>query len=166
MKISQAVQDVLNKQINAEFWSAYMYLAMSNWCEEQGLSGFANWLKVQYHEENSHALKFVGYIHERQGEVTLQPIEAVPLTWKSVLEVMEKTYEHECKVTEMIYNCVNVAEAEKDRASVSFLQWYVDEQVEEEASADEIVTNLRFIGESKGALMQYDHVLKGRSFKD
>jgi ferritin len=76
---------------------------------------------VQYHEENSHALKFVSYIHERQGEVTLQPIEAVPLTWKSVLEVMEKTYEHECKVTEMIYNCVNVAEAEKDRASVSFL---------------------------------------------
>lgn len=162
MKISATVQEILNKQINAEMWSAYMYLAMSNWCEEQGLSGFANWMRVQYHEENEHALKLVDYIHERQGSVVLKPIDAVPLTYKSVLEVMEKTYEHECKVTEMIYTCVDVAEAEKDRATVSMLQWYVNEQVEEEANADTIVTNLRILGDNKGALMQYDHVLAGR----
>lgn len=165
MKISLPVQEVLNKQINAEFWSAYMYLAMSNWCEQEGLTGFANWMRVQYYEETEHAMKLIDYIHERQGVVALKPIEAVPTTYKSVLEVMEKTYEHECKVTEMIYKCVDVAEAEKDRATVSMLQWYVDEQVEEEASADTIVTNLRLIGDNKGALMQYDHVLKGRGKK-
>jgi ferritin len=162
MKLTTNVQDVLNKQINTEFWSAYMYLSMSVWCESEGLGGFANWLKVQYHEENGHALKLIKYIQERQGSIELKPLKEVPVKWSSVLEVMKHTYEHECKVTELIYNCVNVAEAEKDRASVSMLQWFVNEQVEEEASTIDLVNKLQMIGDNKGALYQLDGYLRMR----
>lgn len=166
MKINKNVEEVLSKQVNAEFWSANMYLSMSSWFMEKGLKGFANWMRVQYQEENAHALKIFDFILERQGSVKLMAIDAVPTDWKSILEVMEETYKHECKVTAMIYNCIDVAEKEKDRATVSMLQWYVDEQIEEEANVDELISQLKLIGEDGQGLYHLDKELATRVFVD
>lgn len=166
MKIPAKVQDVLNKQVNAEFWSAYMYLSMAAWFEEKGLKGFANWMRVQFQEETAHALKFFSYITERQGRALLEPIAGVPTEWSSVLEVMEETYAHELKVTELIYNCLEVAEKDKDRATMSMLQWYVDEQMEEEANVDAIINQLKLIGDNGQAIYLLDKELATRVFVD
>lgn len=166
MRINTNVQNVLNKQINAEFWSAYMYLSMSIWFENRGLKGFANWMRVQYREETSHALKILDYVSNRQGIVLLEPIQEVPTEWTSILNVMETVYEHELKVTELIYNCQEVAEAEKDRATVSMLKWFVDEQMEEEANVDTIINQLELIGENGQAIYLLDKELATRVFVD
>ncbi len=122
MKLSKKVEEVLNKQINAELWSAYLYLSMSSWFESKGLKGFANWMRIQYQEENTHALKIFDFILTRAGEIKLEPIAAVPNVWEDINEIFEQSYEHECIVTAMIYNCYDVAESEKDRATTSMLQ--------------------------------------------
>lgn len=166
MRINANVQEVLNKQINAEFWSAYMYLSMSIWFEGKGLKGFANWMRVQYQEETTHALKFVDFINERQGIVKLEPIQQVPSEWSSILNVMEVVYEHELKVTELIYNCQETAENEKDRATASMLQWYVNEQIEEEANVDNIINQLKLIGDNGQAIYLLDKELSTRVFVD
>jgi len=166
MKINAKVEEVLNHQVNAEFWSAYMYLSMSSWFEEKGLKGFAHWMYVQYQEENTHALKIYHFVLDRQGTITLQPIQAVPTDWSDILNVMEETYKHECKVTAMIYNCIEVAEAEKDRATVSMLQWFVDEQIEEETNADEIIHQPKLIGNDGQAIYHLDKELAARVFVD
>ena len=111
MKFNKKVEEILNKQVNAEFWSAFMYLSMSAWFENQGLKGMANWMRVQYLEETSHAMKIHDFIISRGGEAKLAAIDAVPTDWKNITEVFEETYKHECKVTEMIHNCYNVAAA-------------------------------------------------------
>lgn len=166
MRINAKVQEVLNKQINAEFWSAYMYLSMSIWFEGKGLKGFANWMRVQYQEETTHALKFMDYITERQGTVKLEPVQQVPSEWSGILNVMEAVYEHELKVTELIYNCQEVAEIEKDRATVNMLQWYVNEQIEEEANVDNIINQLKLIGDNGQAIYLLDKELSARTFVD
>lgn len=166
MKLNAKVEEVLNKQINAEFWSAYLYLSMSAYYQTLGLKGFANWMKVQYHEELSHANKIFDYINERGGKVTLEPIAEVDTDWDGILDTFTNTYEHECKVTEMINNCVDVAMEVKDHATVSMLQWFVNEQVEEEAAALEIVEQLKMIGESGQAMYMLDKEFTGRSFVD
>ncbi len=166
MKINAPVQDILNKQINAEFWSAYLYLSMSAWFEEKGLKGFANWMRIQFQEETTHALKLFDYVTERQGVVQLEPIAAVQTEWKSILDAMEDTYKHELKVTEMIYNCLDVAEKQKDRATMSMLQWFVDEQIEEESNVDEIINQLKLIGDNGQAIYLLDKELSTRVFVD
>lgn len=166
MKLNAKVEEVLNKQINAEFWSAYLYLSMSAYYQTLGLKGFANWMKVQYQEELSHANKIFDYINERGGKVTLEPIAEVDTDWDGILDTFTNTYEHECKVTEMINNCVDVAMEVKDHATVSMLQWFVNEQVEEEAAAMEIVEQLKMIGESGQAIYMLDKEFTGRSFVD
>src|SRR5512145_1621056 len=98
MKINKKVEEVLNKQVNAEFWSAYLYLLMSALCERQGLKGIANWMRIQFQEETTHALKIHDYVLNRSGEIKLQPIAAVENTWNSVLHMFEETYKHECIV--------------------------------------------------------------------
>lgn len=166
MKINAPVQEILNKQINAEFWSAYLYLSMSAWFEEKGLKGFANWMRIQFQEETTHALKLFDYVTERQGIVKLEPIAAVQTEWKSILDAMEETYKHELKVTEMIYNCLDVAEKQKDRATMSMLQWFVDEQIEEESNVDEIINQLKLIGDNGQAIYLLDKELSTRVFVD
>ena len=166
MKINAPVQDILNKQINAEFWSAYLYLSMSAWFEEKGLKGFANWMRIQFQEETTHALKLFDYVTERQGIVKLEPIAAVQTEWKSILDAMEETYKHELKVTELIYNCLDVAEKQKDRATMSMLQWFVDEQIEEESNVDEIINQLKLIGDNGQAIYLLDKELSTRVFVD
>lgn len=166
MKINAPVQEILNKQINAEFWSAYLYLSMSAWFEEKGLKGFANWMRIQFQEETTHALKLFDYVTERQGIVKLEPIAAVQTEWKSILDAMEETYKHELKVTELIYNCLDVAEKQKDRATMSMLQWFVDEQIEEESNVDEIINQLKLIGDNGQAIYLLDKELSTRVFVD
>lgn len=164
--ISKKTQTELNKQINAEMYSAYLYLSMSAYFETLNLSGFANWTYIQYQEEMTHAMKMYHFVIERGGRVELDAIEAPKKEWKGSLDVMKEVYAHEQKVTGMINDLVDLAIQEKDHATNNFLQWFVAEQVEEEANADEIVSELEFIGENKQALLMLDRELRGRVFVD
>ncbi len=160
--ISSKLENAINEQINAELWSGYMYLSMSAFFEEKGLKGFAKWMKIQWEEEKEHALKFFDYINERGGKVVLKPIAAVPTSWKDPLDAMKETYAHEQKVTALIYNLMDIAIAEKDYATQSFLKWYVDEQVEEESTASDIVTRLEMIAGNTNGLLALDKELGKR----
>jgi ferritin len=162
--ISKKMQDAINKQINEEMFSAYLYLSMSTYFESVNLKGFANWMRVQYQEESFHAMKFFDYVLERGGTVTLKQIEAPKNKWKGVLDVFQETYKHEQKITSLINNLVTLAMQEKDYAANSFLQWYVNEQVEEEANVTDLLEQLKMI-EGKGpALFMLDRELKTRVF--
>lgn len=166
MKFNKKVEEILNKQVNAEFWSAFMYLSMSAWFENQGLKGMANWMRVQYLEETSHAMKIHDFIISRGGEAKLAAIDAVPTDWKNITEVFEETYKHECKVTEMIHNCYNVAAAEKDHATTNMLQWFIDEQIEEEQNVIEILDQLKLIGDKGQGVFMLNKELSTRVFVD
>ncbi|MFA5553362.1 MAG: ferritin [Phycisphaerae bacterium] len=159
---SKKMQNALNEQINAELYSAYMYLAMSAYFESVNLRGFASWMRVQAQEETGHAMKIFGFVCERGGKVTLKAIDTPPDEWKSPLDVMQATYKHEQKVTGLINKLMDLAIKDNDHATKGFLQWFVDEQVEEEASADEIVQQLKMIKDSTGALFMIDHHLGER----
>ncbi len=166
MRFDKDVQEILNKQVNAEFWSAYLYLSMSSYFAQKGLNGFANWMRVQYQEEISHALKIFDYIISRGGEARLEPIAAVETEWESIRAVFESTYQHECKVTDMIHNCYEVALKVRDHATANMLQWFIDEQAEEEESALAILDQLKLAGESGAALFMIDKDLASRVFVD
>jgi ferritin len=165
--MTKRMEEALNKQINAEFWSAYFYLSMSTWFEEQNLPGFANWMRVQFQEETSHALKFVDYVNERGGRVMLEPIAEVETNWESVIHVFEETLKHEKHVTQLIYNLMDIAIEEKDHATQSMLKWFIDEQVEEEASVDEIINQIKMFDGKKGpGMFMMDKEFRGRTFVD
>lgn len=166
MKIKGKVEEVLNKQINAEFWSAYLYLSMSAWCETQGLKGFANWMRVQFQEETSHAVKILDYVLTRQGEVKLEPIAPVEQSWSSLLNMFEEVYRHENLVTDLIGNCYEVAVSERDHATASMLQWFIDEQTEEESNASEIIDQIKLVGEKGEGIYHLDKLLATRVFVD
>jgi ferritin len=161
------MQDAMNKQINAEIWSAYLYLSMSAWYEHQNLPGFANWMKIQAQEEMTHAMKFFRFINERGGRVVLSAIDKTDIEWKSALHAFEDTLEHEKKVTAMIDNLMDIAIEEKDHASRSMLTWFVDEQVEEEANATSLIEQLKMIGTDRGpGMLMLDRELATRVFVD
>ncbi len=162
--ISKKMQDALNEQVAAEFYSAHLYLAMSTYLESIDLPGFANWMRIQYQEETSHAEKLLDYVVERDGRGILNGFDAPPLEWKNVIEVFEEAYAHEQKVTSLINGLMDTALAEKDHAAQIFLQWFVNEQVEEEASVKAIVQHLKMLGESKAGLFQIDRELGSRTF--
>jgi len=162
MKISKKMEKELNKQINAELYSAYIYLAMSAWFEASNLSGFAHWMRLQAKEEEEHALKFYHFIFERGGQVELDVIKKPVKVFTSALDIFEKAYEHEKKVTVMINDLVDVARKEKDKATEQFLDWFIAEQVEEEASAEEIVQKLRLLENSSTGLLMLDNKLGER----
>ncbi len=164
--ISKKIEKAINDQINAEMWSAYLYLSMAAYFTDINLSGFANWMKVQYNEEVSHAMKFFDYLTERGGRVELQPIAEVPTTWESPNKAIEETLKHEQHVTALIHNLMDMAIEEKDHATASLLQWYVDEQVEEEASAEELLNKLEMVQEHRPALFFMDKELASRAFTD
>jgi len=144
--IKEKIQDALNKQINAELYSSYLYLSMSAYFESINLKGCANWMRVQTQEELVHAMKFYDYLIERGGKVILSSIESPPTEWPSPLAIFEQAYQHEQKVTGLINGLVDLAIAEKDHATNNFLQWFVSEQVEEEASADEVAQKIKLMG--------------------
>ena len=162
--IDEKMQEALNKQLNAELYSSYLYLSMSAHFQSVNLAGFANWMRVQAHEELMHALKFYDYVNERGDRVVLQPVEAPPSHWDSPLALFEHVYQHEQKVTGMINKLVDLAVEIRDHATNNVLQWFVAEQVEEEASADEVVQKLKLVGDDPSALFMIDRELAQRVF--
>jgi ferritin len=161
--ISQAMQDAINEQIKNEFYSAYMYLSMSAHFEEQNLTGFATWLRVQFQEEQGHALKFMDHLYERGGTVNLLAIPQPPSEFGTHLEVFQQVLEHEKKVTGMIYKLYELALKENDYASQVMLQWFITEQVEEEKNAAAIIEQLKLINARETAILMLDHDLGKRS---
>ncbi|MCP4581066.1 MAG: ferritin [candidate division Zixibacteria bacterium] len=162
--ISKKMEGALNGQIQEEFYSAYLYLSMSAWFETKNLKGFANWMKIQNLEEQMHAIKIFDYINERGGNVQLQNINKPQNEWNSPLEAFEAAYKHEQHISGCFNDLVHLAMEEKDRASQIFLDWFVNEQVEEEATADEIVQQLRIIGDNGHGLLMIDRELGARVF--
>ena len=161
--ISKKVEDALNKQINAEFWSGYLYLSMSAHFAKEGKNGFANWFKVQGLEEKDHAMKIFDYILARGGQAVISPIKEVPHSWATPLDAFKAALAHEKQVTAMIDNIVTLTNEEKDYATLSMLQWFVDEQVEEEATFTEIVEKMKLIGDSVVGMFQMDAELGRRA---
>jgi len=156
------VQDAINGQINAELYSAYLYLSMAAYCDGAGLSGCAHWMRKQSQEEIEHAMKFYAYVNDRGGRVVLEAIEKPPVEFESLLDVFEKTYAHEQKVTSLIWKLYEIAREANDYATESMLQWYIDEQVEEEKNASEIVAQIKLVGTKGQALFMIDRALAAR----
>ncbi len=164
--LSKKIEDALNQQINAEIYSAYLYLSMSAYFENKSLSGLANWMYVQYQEEMSHAMKFYRYINSRGAKVILKEIKAPQNTWKDSVDIFTNVLNHERHVTSLINSLVDLAIQEKDHATNNMLQWFVAEQVEEEATAEEILEKMKRLSDSKNGLYLIDKELSARVFID
>ena len=162
--LSKNLHEAINAQINAEMWSAYLYLAMSMDAEAKGLKGVANWYHVQYQEELAHARIFMNYLNSRDAKVTLLPIDAVPAEWDSVLAMFRQTLEHEKKVTALINNLAAIASEDRDFASINRLTWFIDEQVEEEESAREMIAAVEAVGGNKYGMYMLDKELATRVY--
>jgi len=160
--LTPKMENALNEQVNAELYSAYLYLSIAAWLESENLSGCAAWMRAQAQEEQEHAMKFFGYINECRGRVVLKAIAEPPKEWASVLAAFEDSFKHEQMITGRINDLVNTAAGEKDHATAGFLQWFVKEQVEEEASVDSIVQKLKMAANAPGALLMMDHALGQR----
>jgi len=161
--IGTKLQEAINNQIQAEMDSAYIYLAMSIYSEGKNLRGFAHWLKTQYNEEMTHAFKLLDYLVERGGTVQLQAIAAPATDFGTPVEVFEKVLAHEVHITDLIHKLYELAVAEKDYAAQIFLQWFIEEQVEEEGNATTILERLKMIGNSNGSLLYIDKELGKRA---
>ncbi len=161
--MTPSMEEAFNKQLNAELYSAYMYLSMTAWFESRNLTGFASWMKAQVVEEVEHAMKFYSFINERGGRVKLSEIAGPPTDWESPLDVFEAAFKHEQYVTSLINDLMEMALKERDHASQIFLQWFVTEQVEEEANFGSILERLRMIGEQTGPLFMMDRELGQRT---
>lgn len=158
------IEEALNEQLNKEMYSAYLYLAMASYFEAQVYSGMAHWMKIQAKEELGHAMKYYNYVFQRGGVVNLKTIDAPPTTWDNALVAFEDAYNHEKTITSDIHQLMNLAISHQDHATVQFLQWFVAEQVEEEASASEIVHKLKRVGDDNTAgLMIIDRDLASRA---
>jgi ferritin len=161
--IGKAVQDAMNEQINKELFSSYLYLSMAAYFAERNLTGFAHWMRIQADEERGHAMKFYDFIVDRGGRVLLKGIEAPKTEWSSSLEVAQEVAAHEAKVTASIYALYELAMQEKDYPAQTMLQWFINEQVEEEKNAAEIVANLKLIEERGTAVLMLDKQLGKRN---
>ena len=162
--LSKNLYDAINAQINAELWSAYLYLAMSMDAETKGYKGVANWFYVQFQEEQDHARIFMNYLNSRDAKVTLLPIEEVPATWNSVLDMFKQTLEHEKKVTSLINNLAFIANDDRDFASITRLVWFIDEQVEEEESARDMIAAVEAVEDNKYGMYMLDKELAARTY--
>ncbi|MGD9126959.1 MAG: ferritin [Planctomycetia bacterium] len=162
--LSEKMTEALNAQINAEYYSSYLYLSMAAWAEEQNLPGFGNWFRVQAQEEMFHAMKIFDFVIERGGRVTLTAIDGPETEWATPTAAFEATLKHEQHVTSLINKLVDLALAESDHATNTFLQWFVTEQVEEEASADAILSTIQRMGDAKGGLFMLDRELSQRVY--
>jgi ferritin len=162
--LSKKLHEAINAQINAELWSAYLYLAMSLDAETKGYKSVANWFYVQFQEEQDHARIFINYLNSRDAKVTLLPIEEVPSTWDNVLEMFKHTLEHEKKVTSLINNLAFIANEDRDFASINRLVWFIDEQVEEEESARDMITAVEAVEDNKYGMYMLDKELAARVY--
>ena len=162
--LSKKVEEALNAQINAEMWSAYLYLSMASFCHANGKPGMGKWFEVQFKEEQDHAMIFFKYVISRGGKVKLEAIKPVPTEWDSVLKVFEGTLAHEQKVTSLINDLCALATQENDYATQSMLKWYIDEQVEEEKTVQDTIDNLRLIKDNGFGLYMLDKELGARTY--
>ncbi len=162
--LKKKLEKALNDQINAELHSAYLYLSMAAYFHSLNLNGFANWMQAQVQEEIVHAMKIYDYVNDRSSRVLLQPIKGPDTEWKSPLAAFEAAYKHEQYITGRINDLVELAVTEKDKSTESFLQWFVDEQVEEESSVDNVVQQIKLAGEKGPGLFMLDRELGQRVF--
>lgn len=162
--LSEKMLKALNEQINAEFWSAYLYLSMAQNFESKGLPGVANWFKIQFKEEQAHAEIFMNYVNRRGGRVMLAPIAAVETEWDTPVEAFAATLAHERKVTALINNLYAIAEEEHDYASRDQLNWFVAEQVEEEETAQSYIDKFKMVGDNGMGIYMLDQELGARVF--
>ncbi|MCH5241503.1 MAG: ferritin [Muribaculaceae bacterium] len=162
--LQKKIEEALNEQINAEFWSAYLYLSMSLHFENEGRKGMANWFRIQFQEEQAHALALIEYVNARDGKVILKPIAEVPSNWDSPKAAFEATLEHEKKVTASINNLYAMAEEAMDFATRQKLNTFIAEQVEEEESVRQIIDDLTLIGNDGTGLLQIDRELGSRTY--
>ncbi len=162
--LSKTMEKAINEQINAEMYSAYLYLSMAAYFDDLNLSGFSNWMKTQFQEEQFHAQKFFDYVYARGGRVILEAIAKPESNWDSIKHVFEVTLKHEEHVTSLINNLVALAHKENDTATYNFLQWYVNEQVEEESNVDEVLKKLHLLGEQGPGIFMLDQQLATRVF--
>lgn len=161
---TEKIEKAFNQQLKEEFFSSYLYLSIATYFDSKGLQGFANWMKVQAEEEHFHAMKIFGYIQERGGRVILEQIDKPQSSWESTFEAFESTLAHEQYITGKINDLMNLAFEERDHASISFLQWFIDEQVEEESSVNDILDKLKLIGNDGNAIFMLDKELGARVF--
>ncbi len=162
--INEKLEKAFNVQINKEFYSEYLYLSMQAYFERLNLKGFVNWMSVQVQEERAHAMGMFDYLNQRGGNVQLEAIEKPQIDWTSPLNVFEEVLKHEEYVTSSINALMDVAEETKDRAAMSFLNWYLKEQVEEEDNVGNVLATLKLIGDDKKALLMLDKDLATRTF--
>jgi ferritin len=160
--LSKKMAEKINEQVGNEMYSAYLYLAMSLKASEDGWKGFATWFMAQYHEEMHHAMKFIEYLQDQGAQVKLSPLKDPGRDFAGPKDMFEKTYKHEQFITKCIHELAELALAEKDHASYALLQWYVNEQVEEEKNDTEILDQLSKVGDNVGALFMLDAHLRGR----
>ena len=161
--LSKKMEDALNEQIKEEFFSSFLYLSMSAHCDEKNLAGFAHWLRLQSQEEYAHAMKIFNYIQDRDGRVVLQGIPQPESTFGSLEEIFEQTLAHEQAISKMIHDLYALAVEEKDYPTQVMLQWFINEQVEEEKTASDILAQVKMIGDNTSALIVLDQQLAGRS---
>ena len=158
------LEAALNEQINAEMWSAYLYLSMSLHFEHEGRTGIANWFRIQFQEEQAHALALMDFVNARDGKVELAPIAGVPTKWDTPLDAFTATLEHERQVTQLIHNLYAMAEDERDFATRQKLNTFVAEQVEEEDTVRQIIDDLKLVGNDGVGIYQLDRELATRTF--
>jgi ferritin len=157
------IQDALNEHLNEELFSAYLYMSMASYFEAKNLSGMAQWMKTQVQEELMHGVKFFDFVHDRGGQAILAQIAAPKSNWDSPINAFEEAYAHECHISSRINKLVDLAIAESDHALNTFLQWFVNEQVEEEATVEAIVDKLRMVGDNGVAMFMLDAELGKRT---
>ena len=162
--LSKTIESAMNDQFNFEIYSANIYMSMASYFDAMNLTGFANWMKTQYQEEIFHAMKFYGHINERGGRVLMSSLDAPETEWDSPLAAFENALHHERIVTGRIDDLVSLSIKEQDHASTNFLQWYISEQVEEEANVDGVIQKLKLASGAPGALFMLDVELGQRVF--
>lgn len=162
--INKRVEEAFNIQINAELYSAYLYLSMAAYFEAQNLPGFANWMRVQFQEEQFHAFRMFDFVNERGGRVILTKIDGPKVEWENVVDVYEEVLAHEQHVTSLINNIMDIAIDERDHATKSFLNWFIDEQVEEESAAEAILSELKLIDGKGNGILMMDREFRTRVF--
>jgi len=166
MQISEKMIGALNDQINMELGSGYAYLAMSAYFVDKGLNGFAQWMRSQAAEELGHAMRIFDYLDDRSGRIRLQPVGQPEESWPDNLAVFKDALAHEVAVTESIHNLVSMATDERDWGTVRFLDWFVNEQVEEESSVGDVVTKLEMVADNAAAIYVLDKELGERQIED
>lgn len=163
MQISDAMSDAINRHINAEFYSSYLYLSMSAFCDAADLPGFAHWMRLQSDEEYQHAIRLIDYVQDRGGKVALLPIEQPPLEFDSVEQIMADTLAHERHVSDLIGDLYRRAVDDNDLPTQVMLQWFVNEQVEEEKTVQDVIAALRMVGGQPDALLLLDREMGART---